>query len=172
MRDRLIWFQWPVSQIAVYPLLAHSLAPAANCSTLELPAGPWLYGCTYPGVPPLSCVFDSQLPTNLLIPFLVFRFLGLSIHHPFIFLKSAYPASKILEDNASMDFWYAMLKDMPYEIAENAALSAVGFSLWHKRLHPRFFTTDNVSSSIVSKASCGWERAKMIEETKRRILGG
>ena len=27
-------------------------------------------------------------------------------------IKSAYPASKILEDNASMDFWYMTLKDM------------------------------------------------------------
>ena len=34
-------------------------------------------------------------------------------------IKSAYPASKILEDNASMDFWYMTLKDIPYEIAES-----------------------------------------------------
>lgn len=37
-------------------------------------------------------------------------------------IKSAYPASKILEDNASMDFWYMALKDIPYEIAENAVM--------------------------------------------------
>ena len=37
-------------------------------------------------------------------------------------IKSAYPASKILEDNASMDFWYMTLKDIPYEIAENAVI--------------------------------------------------
>ena len=37
-------------------------------------------------------------------------------------IKSAYPASKILEDNASMDFWYMTLKDIPYEIAENAVM--------------------------------------------------
>ena len=40
-------------------------------------------------------------------------------------IKSAYPASKILEDNASMDFWYAMLEDMPYEIAENAVMEHI-----------------------------------------------
>lgn len=40
-------------------------------------------------------------------------------------IKSAYPASKILEDNASMDFWYMMLKDFPYEIAENAVMEHI-----------------------------------------------
>lgn len=35
------------------------------------------------------------------------------------------------------------------------ALSAVGFSLWHSLLHPKFLTTDNVSSSIIANASCG-----------------
>lgn len=40
-------------------------------------------------------------------------------------IKSAYPASKILEDNASMDFWYMMLKDIPYEIAENAVMEHI-----------------------------------------------
>ena len=40
-------------------------------------------------------------------------------------IKSAYPASKILDDNASMDFWYTMLKDIPYEIAENAVMEHI-----------------------------------------------
>lgn len=40
-------------------------------------------------------------------------------------IKSAYPASKILEDNASKDFWYTMLKDIPYEIAENAVMEHI-----------------------------------------------
>lgn len=40
-------------------------------------------------------------------------------------IKSAYPASKILEDNASMDFWYMALKDIPYEIAENAVMEHI-----------------------------------------------
>lgn len=40
-------------------------------------------------------------------------------------IKSAYPASKILEDNASMDFWYMTLKDIPYEIAENAVMEHI-----------------------------------------------
>lgn len=40
-------------------------------------------------------------------------------------IKAAYPASKILEDNPSMDFWYMMLKDIPYEIAENAIMEHI-----------------------------------------------
>ena len=40
-------------------------------------------------------------------------------------IKSAYPASKILEDKASMDFWYMALKDIPYEIAENAVMEHI-----------------------------------------------
>lgn len=40
-------------------------------------------------------------------------------------IKSAYPASKILEDKASMDFWYMTLKDIPYEIAENAVMEHI-----------------------------------------------
>ena len=40
-------------------------------------------------------------------------------------IKSAYPASRILEDNASMDFWYTMLKDIPYEVAENAVMEHI-----------------------------------------------
>ena len=40
-------------------------------------------------------------------------------------IKSAYPASKILEDNVSMDFWYAALKDIPYDIAENAVMELI-----------------------------------------------
>lgn len=40
-------------------------------------------------------------------------------------IKSAYPASKILEDKASMDFRYTMLKDIPYEIAENALMEHI-----------------------------------------------
>ena len=40
-------------------------------------------------------------------------------------IKSAYPASKILEDKASMDFWYMALKDIPYEIAENAIMEHI-----------------------------------------------
>lgn len=40
-------------------------------------------------------------------------------------IKSAYPASKILEDKASMDFWYTMLADIPYEVAENAVMEHI-----------------------------------------------
>lgn len=40
-------------------------------------------------------------------------------------IKSAYPASKILEDKESMNFWYMMLKDIPYEIAENAVMEHI-----------------------------------------------
>ena len=40
-------------------------------------------------------------------------------------IKSAYPSSKILEDNASMDFWYLMLRDIPYDVAENAVMEHI-----------------------------------------------
>ena len=40
-------------------------------------------------------------------------------------IKAAYPASKILEDNASMDFWYTALKDIPYEVATNAVMEHI-----------------------------------------------
>ena len=45
-------------------------------------------------------------------------------------IKSAYPASKILEDVASMDFWYMMLKDIPYEVAENAVMEHICTSVY------------------------------------------
>lgn len=35
-------------------------------------------------------------------------------------IKSAYPASKILEDDASMTLWYEMLKDLDFTITQNA----------------------------------------------------
>lgn len=40
-------------------------------------------------------------------------------------IKSAYPASKILENRVSMDFWYTMLADIPYEVAENAVMEHI-----------------------------------------------
>ena len=45
-------------------------------------------------------------------------------------IKSAYPASKILEDGASMDFWYMMLNDIPYEVAENAVMEHICTSVY------------------------------------------
>ena len=35
-------------------------------------------------------------------------------------IKSAYPASRVLEEAESMDFWYLMLRDIDYAVAENA----------------------------------------------------
>lgn len=35
-------------------------------------------------------------------------------------IKSAYPASRVLEEAESMDFWYLMLRDIDYVVAENA----------------------------------------------------
>ncbi|MBO5032679.1 MAG: hypothetical protein J6D08_12480 [Lachnospiraceae bacterium] len=37
-------------------------------------------------------------------------------------IKASYPASKILADATAMRFWYAMLKDVDYHIAENAVM--------------------------------------------------
>jgi len=35
-------------------------------------------------------------------------------------VKAAYPASKILEDIPSMEFWFEMIKDIDYKVAQNA----------------------------------------------------
>ena len=40
-------------------------------------------------------------------------------------IKSAYPASKILADKESMEFWFMMLGDIPYEVAENAVMEHI-----------------------------------------------
>lgn len=40
-------------------------------------------------------------------------------------IKSAYPASKILEDDASMNFWYRMLKDLNGKVVENAVMEHI-----------------------------------------------
>jgi len=40
-------------------------------------------------------------------------------------IKSAYPASKILEDTASKDFWYMLLSDIPYDVAKNAVMEHI-----------------------------------------------
>jgi hypothetical protein len=45
-------------------------------------------------------------------------------------IKAAYPASKILEDNASMDFWYKMLADIPYKVAENAIMEHISTNVY------------------------------------------
>lgn len=47
-----------------------------------------------------------------------------------IAIKAAYPASKVLEDSASMDFWYLMLKDIDYHVAENAAMEHISTSVY------------------------------------------
>lgn len=47
-----------------------------------------------------------------------------------IAIKSAYPASKVMEDNASMDFWYLMLKDIDYRVAENAIMEHVSTNIY------------------------------------------
>lgn len=43
-------------------------------------------------------------------------------------IKSAYPASKILEDDASMNFWYRMLKDLNGKVVENAVMEHIRYS--------------------------------------------
>lgn len=45
-------------------------------------------------------------------------------------IKSAYPASKILEDEASMNFWYQMLKDMDGKIVENAVMEHISTNIY------------------------------------------
>lgn len=45
-------------------------------------------------------------------------------------IKSAYPASKILADDASMEFWYRMLKDLDAKIVENAVMEHISTSVF------------------------------------------
>lgn len=45
-------------------------------------------------------------------------------------IKSAYPASKILEDDASMNFWYRMLKDLNGKVVENAVMEHISTSVY------------------------------------------
>lgn len=37
-------------------------------------------------------------------------------------IKAAYPASKVMADEPSMNFWYQMLRDLDYKITENAVM--------------------------------------------------
>lgn len=45
-------------------------------------------------------------------------------------IKSAYPASKILADDASMEFWYTMLKDLNGKVVENAVMEYISTSVY------------------------------------------
>lgn len=45
-------------------------------------------------------------------------------------LKAAYPSSKILADQVSLDFWYRMIQDLPYAVAEQAILEHIATSTW------------------------------------------
>lgn len=40
-------------------------------------------------------------------------------------MKAAYPASRMLETDGEMELWYRMLRDIPYEVAENAVAEHV-----------------------------------------------
>ena len=45
-------------------------------------------------------------------------------------VKSAYPASKIMADDASMEFWYRMLKDLNGKVVENAVMEHISTSVY------------------------------------------
>lgn len=45
-------------------------------------------------------------------------------------IKSAYPASKIMADDASMEFWYRMLKDLNGKVVENAVMEHISTSVY------------------------------------------
>lgn len=40
-------------------------------------------------------------------------------------IKAAYPHAVVIPDDASMDFWYTMLKDIEYKVAENAVMEYI-----------------------------------------------
>ncbi len=83
-------------------------------------------------------------------------------------LKSAYPASKILEDNTSMDLWYVMLEDIPYEIAENAVMEHICTNIYPPNIAEirklcvemcqRPVLSSDDAWGVVQRAmsSCGW----------------
>ena len=83
-------------------------------------------------------------------------------------IKSAYPASKMLEDKASMDFWYMMLSDIPYDAAENAVMEHICTNIFPpniaeirklciERMKPHVLSFDE-AWGVVQKAisSYGW----------------
>lgn len=45
-------------------------------------------------------------------------------------IKSAYPASKVLEDEASMRFWYQMLQDIDGKVFENAVMEHISTNIY------------------------------------------
>lgn len=45
-------------------------------------------------------------------------------------LIAAYPNSKIMGDIASLEFWYKMLQDIDYQVAENAAMEYISTSVY------------------------------------------
>lgn len=92
-------------------------------------------------------------------------------------IKSAYPASKILEDNASMDFWYMMLRDIPYEAAENAVMEHICTNIFPpniaeirklcmERMKPHVLSFDE-AWGVVQKAISryGWYNPQQAFET-------
>ena len=92
-------------------------------------------------------------------------------------IKAAYPASGILEDNASMDFWYMMLRDLPYEAAENAVMEHVCTSVYPpniaeirklcaERTRPRVPSFDEAWGAVQKAVSrYGWNNAQKAFET-------
>lgn len=101
-------------------------------------------------------------------------------------IKSAYPASKILEDNASMDFWYMALKDIPYEIAENAVMEHICTNVFPpniaeirklcmERCKPKILSFDE-AWGVVQKAMAdyGWyhPRGSIRNNGRTDIVGG
>lgn len=45
-------------------------------------------------------------------------------------IKSAYPASKVLEDEATMRFWYQMLQDIDGKVFENAVMEHISTNIY------------------------------------------
>lgn len=92
-------------------------------------------------------------------------------------IKSAYPASKMLEDKASMDFWYMMLSDIPYETAENAVMEHICTNIFPpniaeirklcmERMKPHVLRFDE-AWEVVQKAISryGWQYPQQAFET-------
>ena len=68
-------------------------------------------------------------------------------------IKSAYPASKILEDDASMNFWYRMLKDLNGKVVENAVMEHISTSVYPPNIAE--IRKNNKVVQCRGKSNCG-----------------
>lgn len=66
-------------------------------------------------------------------------------------IKSAYPAAKVMDDDASLQFWYMMLKDFDYQTCENATIELIATSKYPPSIATlRAACTDRCKTPVMS----------------------